>query len=462
MTYHNYESSPTRPIPRDEAAEVAIISSMIFDAEATSICVERLKPEDFYRLDYRLVFTSICELHYASIPVDLITLRNKLEEQEAFDKIGGADALAVIASSVSTSVNVGSYIKIVAAKSTQRRLIAACEEISHSSYTGAKNIDEILDDAEAAIFGISQRRGSAELAHISDVLLTSIDGIEKIYKNGGQIPGVPTGFSDLDNITTGLHRSDFILIAARPSMGKTAMALNITANASIRHSVPTAIFSLEMSAVQLANRLIASEGRIESNKLRTGRLDPNDWASIAEVLGPISQAPIYIDDTPGISYPQIRSKCRKLKLDKGLGLIMIDYMQLMSGSKAKSESRQQEISEISRSLKALAREMDCPVVALSQLNRAAETRSDRRPVLSDLRESGAIEQDADLVCLIYRDEYYNPNTEKKGIAEVIVAKQRNGATGCVELQYQGSCVRFANLERQMSIADDEIGQMQWA
>jgi len=436
-----------RPMPRDEAAELAVISSMIFDNEATITGAEFVRPEDFYRVDYRLIFQALLDLYNTSTPVDLITLRSKLEERESFDKIGGAEALAAIASSVSTSANIKQYIKIVLDKSIQRRLIVASNDIQNDSYEGTKAVDLILDDAESAIFSIAEKRHTLGFVHINEALVSSIGVIEKAYKQGSKITGIESGFDDLDYKTAGFHPSDLILIASRPSMGKTAIALNMVAHAAIRKGVPCAIFSLEMSKESLANRFIASEARVDAGRLRTGQLDPNDWTAIAESLGPISNAPIYIDDTPGISIPQLRSKCRKLKLEHGLELIVIDYLQLMQGGTGRFESRQQEISEISRSLKALAREMNAPVIALSQLSRAPETRSDRRPVLSDLRESGAIEQDADLVCFIYRDEYYNPDTERAGIAEIIVAKQRNGATGTIELVYQGNFVRFVNMEQ---------------
>jgi len=332
-------------------------------------------------------------------------------------------------------------------KSVLRKLIAMTNEVSNDSFAAIKASDVILDDAEAAIFAIGQRRGNLGFVHINEALMASMDIIQQAFEQGSAVTGIESGFRDLDFKTAGFHPTDFILIAARPSMGKTALALNMVTHAAMRKGKKCAIFSLEMSKESLANRIISSEAQVDAGRLRTGQLDPTDWQKINERLAAISAAPIYIDDTPGISISNMRSKCRKLKLEQGLDMIIVDYIQLMSGSSGRSENRQQEISEISRSLKALAREMECPVIALSQLSRAPETRSDRRPILSDLRESGAIEQDADLVCFIYRDEYYFPeNEEKRGIAEVIVAKQRNGATGTVELRYLGNQVRFANLE----------------
>ena len=445
------QQNPIKPMPRDEQAELAIISSMIFDNEALLQGAEFVAAEDFYRVDYRLIFQALLELYNIGVSVDLITLKNKLEERESFDKIGGTDALAAIASSVSTSANIKQYIKIVLDKSIQRRLISASSNIQNDSYEGTKAVDIILDDAEKAIFSISEKRHTLGFAHINDTLLSSIQIIEKAYLQGSKITGIESGFTDLDHKTAGFHPSDLVLIAARPSMGKTALALNIIAHAAIRKQVSCAVFSLEMSKESLANRLIASEASVDAGKLRTGQLDPGDWASIAESLGPLSCAPIFIDDTPGLTIPQMRSKCRKLKMEHGLGLIVIDYIQLMQGGDGRrQENRQQEISTISRSLKAIAREMNCPVIALSQLSRAPESRSDRRPMLSDLRESGAIEQDADLVCFIYRDEYYNPESERTGVAEVIIAKQRNGATGTIELTYQGNYVRFKNYTEEIS------------
>lgn len=434
-----------RVMPRDEQAELALLSSMIFDNEALAQGAELVRQDDLYRLDYRLIFQALLDLYNSASPVDLITLKSKLEEREAYEKIGGSDALAMIASAVSTSANVRQYIKIVLDKSMLRKLIGMANDMSNDSFAGVKPTDTILDAAESNIFAIGQRRHNLGFVHINEALTASVEMIHKAFENGSAVTGIESGFTDLDIKTAGFHPTDFILIAARPSMGKTALALNIATNAAIRGGKKCAIFSLEMSKESLASRIISSETRVDAGKLRTGQLEPADWQKINEGLASISTAPIYIDDTPGISISSMRSKCRKMKLEHGLDMILIDYIQLMSGS-GRTENRQQEISEISRSLKALAREMECPVIALSQLSRATETRSDRRPMLSDLRESGAIEQDADLVCFIYRDEYYNPETEKIGIAEVIVAKQRNGSTGTVELNYIGNQVRFANLE----------------
>jgi len=432
--------------PQNADAEIAIISAMIQDNAALIEAAEFLEPEDFIIGSHRYIFMALQELYNHNLPVDFVTLGEKLKQRDDFEKVGGAASLARIASSVSTSANVSNHISIVLEKSILRKLITTAKDIIDLSSGQAILSDTIIEMANQSLLKIAEKRKILGFAHIQDVLIESVAIIEKAYKLGSKITGIESGFKDLDFKTAGFHPSDLVLIAARPSMGKTAMALNMAAHAAIRLSIPVAIFSLEMSKESLATRLIASEAKIEANKLRTGELNKDDWDAIANVGASIAKAPIYIDDTPGITIPQLRSKCRKLKLEKGLGLILIDYLQLMSGSSNRFENRQQEISEISRSLKAIAREMNAPLIALSQLSRAPEARADRKPILSDLRESGAIEQDADLVCFIYRDEYYNPETEKQGIAEIIVAKQRNGATGTVELQYQGQFVRFTNLE----------------
>ncbi len=429
--------------PHDEAAESAVLGSVFLDRDAAATAVELLQPEDFYRTDHRLVFEAISELYQHGIPIDIVTVKNKLEEKKQFEQIGGISFLADLSSSVGNSVNVRHYAHIIEEKSMLRRLIRTAGDISRLSYDGKESIDHIMDRAEKGIFDIMQGRHSEQFHHIRDIAVDSIGKIEEIYRSKGKLTGVPSGFTDFDAKTAGLQKSDLILLAARPSMGKTAFALNIAQNAAIRSGVPTAIFSLEMSREQLVNRMLCSEAMLDAQKLRTGELDDNDWADLIRAMGPLSQAPIYIDDTPGVTPMEIRSKCRRLKVEKGLGLIVIDYLQLMSGN-SRTDSRQQEISEISRSLKALAREMEAPVIALSQLSRACEQRADHRPMLSDLRESGAIEQDADVVAFLYRDEYYFPDTEKKNQAELIIAKQRNGPTGTVDLTWLGRYTKFGN------------------
>ncbi len=430
--------------PHDAEAEQAVLSSMFIDREAVSAAMETLKADDFYRPDNRLVFEAALELFSKGEPIDIITVKNKLEEKGVFEQVGGIAYLGKVAASVGSSVNVKNYAKIVKDKAVLRNLIKTTGEITQQCFDGKESVNNILDKAEQGIFNIMEGRSSSGVYHIKDVAVSAFEKIEDIYRNKGKLTGVPSGFADFDSKTAGLQPSDLILIAARPSMGKTAFALNIAQNAAIRGNVPVAIFSLEMSKEQLVNRMLCSEAMIDAQKLRTGELTDDDWPKLIQAIGPLSQADIYIDDTPGVSPMDIRAKCRKLKLEKGVGLILIDYLQLMS-SDSKTDSRQQEISEISRALKAIAREMNAPVVALSQLSRACESRTDHRPMLSDLRESGAIEQDADVVAFLYRDEYYFPDTEKRNQAELIIAKQRNGPTGTVDLMWLGQYTKFANM-----------------
>ena len=429
--------------PHDDAAELAVLGAMFLDREAASLALEMLTGEDFYRPDHRQVFEAAEELYHSGVPIDMITVKNKLEEKQVFEQIGGLPFLANISTSVGSSANMRHYAAIVEEKSVLRRLIRTANNISQMSYEGKTDVNAIMDTAEKGIFDIMQNRHSDQFHHIRDIAVDSIEKIEDIYRSKGKLTGVPTGFVDFDQKTAGLQKSDLILLAARPSMGKTAFALNIIQNAAIRSNVPTAVFSLEMSREQLVNRMLCSEAMLDAQRLRTGELTDSDWADLIQAMGPLSQAPIYIDDTPGVTPMEVRSKCRRLKVEKGLGLIVIDYLQLMSGN-SRNDSRQQEISEISRSLKAIAREMEAPVIALSQLSRACEQRADHRPMLSDLRESGATEQDADVVAFLYRDEYYFPDTEKKNQAELIIAKQRNGPTGTVDLTWMGQYTKFGN------------------
>lgn len=429
--------------PHDDAAELAVLGAMFLDREAASMALEMLNGEDFYRPDHRMVFEAAEELYHSGVPIDMITVKNKLEEKQVFEQIGGLPFLASISTAVGNSANMRHYAAIVEEKSVLRRLIRTAGELSQLSYEGKTDVNTIMDMAEKSIFDIMQNRHSDQFHHIRDIAVDSIEKIEDIYRSKGKLTGVPTGFVDFDQKTAGLQKSDLILLAARPSMGKTAFALNIIQNAAIRGNVPTAIFSLEMSREQLVNRMLCSEAMLDAQRLRTGELTDSDWTDLIQAMGPLSQAPIYIDDTPGITPMEVRSKCRRLKVEKGLGLIVIDYLQLMSGN-GRTDSRQQEISDISRSLKAIAREMDAPVIALSQLSRACEQRADHRPMLSDLRESGAIEQDADVVAFLYRDEYYFPDTEKKNQAELIIAKQRNGPTGTIDLTWMGQFTKFGN------------------
>lgn len=432
--------------PHDTKAEQAALSCMISDPDALTACCEALVADDFYQIPHKELFKAMSELYLKNIPVDIVTLADKLKEKGIFEQTGGMKYLSELVGLFFTSANIKQYNKIITEKAVLRRLVKAGAEIADMGYTAAEDVDSIVEKAEKSIFNIIKNRNSGEFTHIHEVLVDSVERMEFLYASKGRITGVPSGFVDLDNKTTGFQRSDLVLIAARPSMGKSAFALNIAQNAAVRHNITTALFSLEMSKEQMVNRLLCSEALVDAQKLRTGDMEPDDWSKIAQAIGPLSEAPLYIDDTPGITVMELRAKCRKLKLEKNLGLIMIDYLQLMSGQ-GKNESRQQEISDISRSLKAVAREMDAPVIALSQLSRACETRADHRPMLSDLRESGAIEQDADIVAFIYRDEYYFPDSEKKNQAEIIIAKQRNGPTGTVDLMWLPTYTRFANLER---------------
>jgi len=438
----NLENNATyRVPPNDTEAEMALLGCMFFGVDVIGEIHGRLKPADFYRPDNRIIFEAMTDLFARNAPVDLITLGAKLDERGFTESVGGRDYLLMLASSVSTSANWEHYAKIIEKKSTQRKLIQAGQKIAGDGYDSSKELEEILEDAEKSIFNILQGKSGSDFALMKDLLVDAIGDIEKIYKNKGQTAGISTGYKDLDAKTAGLHPSDLVLIAARPAVGKSALAHSICQNVTIDQQVPTALFSLEMSNVQIVNRLLCSKAKLDFQKIRTGELDSNDWAKIIGAVAPLSEAPLYIDDTPGITPTEIRAKCRKLKMEKGLGLIIIDYLQLMSGGK-RIENRQQEISEISRSLKGIAREMNVPVIALSQLSRAVESRADKRPMLSDLRESGAIEQDADTVMFIYRDEYYNPGEDNAGQAEIIIAKQRSGPTGTVELTFVDRYTRF--------------------
>ena len=433
--------------PNDVEAEQAVIGSMLTDRDAVISAIEVLKEEDFYREDNKTIYEAILNLYNRSEPIDIITLKAELTSMGMFDKIGGLEYIVGLPEKVPTTANVEKYISIVKEKSELRRLIKAANEIIEQGYDPTENIDDIMNSAEKKIFNIMQDKDQKSYSPIKDVLIDAFTELEQLYNQKQHITGVPTGFIDLDYKTAGLHNSDLILIAARPAMGKSAFALNIDTNAALKAKVPAVLFSLEMSKEQMVNRILCSEAMVDSNKVRTGKLDDDDWVKLAEAIGPLSEAEIYIDDTPGISVMEIRAKCRKLKLEKNIGLVIIDYLQLVQGSNKRNGSREQEISEISRSLKILAKEIGVPVIALSQLSRAVEQRPDHKPMLSDLRESGAIEQDADLVMFLYRDDYYNPESEKKDIAEVIIAKHRGGSLGTAELLWLGSYTKFVNLER---------------
>ncbi len=433
--------------PNDVEAEQAIIGSMLTDRDAVISAVEVLKEDDFYREDNKSIYRAILNLYNKSEPIDIITVKSELESMGKFDQIGGLEYLAELPEKVPTTANAMKYIKIVEEKSTLRQLIKTANEIIELGYNPTEDVEDIMEGAEKKIFNVMQEKNQKGYEPIKDVLVESFTKLEELYNRKQHITGVPSGFIELDYRTAGFHGSELILIAARPAMGKTAFALNIATNAAVRANVPVAVFSLEMSKEQLVNRILCSEAMVDSNKVRTGKLEEDDWTKLAGAIGPLSEAEVYIDDTPGINITEIRAKCRKLKIEKNIGMVVIDYLQLIQGSNKRSGSREQEISEISRSLKILAKELDVPVIALSQLSRAAEQRPDHRPMLSDLRESGAIEQDADIVMFLYRDDYYNEDSEKKGIAEVIMAKHRGGSTGTVELLWLGSYTKFVNIEK---------------
>lgn len=434
--------------PHDIEAEQAILGSMLTDKDAVMSAMEVLKTDDFYRDDNKMIFEAMMSLYGKSEPIDIITVKSELVSTGKFDQVGGLEYIAILPEKVPTTTNVDKYIKIVEEKSMLRNLIKTANDIISVGYDETEEINSIMEAAEKKIFDVMQRKNQSGYNSIKDVLIGTFAELEKLYNQKGTLSGIATGFTDLDYKTSGLHNSDLVIVAARPAMGKSAFAINMATNIAVQSNIPVIIFNLEMSKEQVANRIICSEAMVDSNKIRTGKIEDNDWIKLANASGRLAEAPIYIDDTPGISITEIRAKCRKMKIEKNIGLVVIDYLQLVQGSGKRNSSREQEISEISRSLKILAKEIDVPVIALSQLSRAAEQRqNDHRPMLSDLRESGAIEQDADIVMFLYRDDYYNENSEKKNIAEVILAKHRGGSTGTVELAWMGNYTKFANLEK---------------
>ena len=431
--------------PHDLEAEQAVIGSMLTDSDAIVSSIEILKPEDFYRADNKIIYEAMLNLYNRSEPIDIITVKAELESMGRFEQVGGLEYLAGLPDKVPTTANVQKYINIVEEKSKLRDLIKTANDIIELGYDPTEDVDDIMENVEKKVFNLTQGKNQKGYSAIKDVLVDSFTQLEELYNRKQHITGVPSGFADLDYRTAGFHGSELILVAARPAMGKSAFALNIATNAAVRADVPVAIFNLEMSKEQLVNRILCSEAMVDSNKVRTGKLEEEDWSKLAEAIGPLSASNIYIDDTPGISITEIRAKCRKLQVEKHIGMVIIDYLQLIQGTNKRGGSREQEISEISRSLKIMAKELNVPVIALSQLSRAVEQRPDHKPMLSDLRESGAIEQDADIVMFLYRDDYYNPDSEKKNIAEVIIAKHRGGSTGSVDLRWFGSYTKFTNL-----------------
>ena len=434
-------------MPHSIDSEKAVIGSMIMDADAIVAASEMLTGDDFYQRQFGILFETMVELYNEGKPVDVLTLQERLKMKDVPEEFASIEYISELVDSVPILTNIRQYAQTVADDAMLRRLIRVNEEIANACYQHKESVEEIMNTTEKRIFDVIQKKRTDEYVPIQDVVLSVIDKIEAAARHKGTVTGLATGFYDLDYKTSGLQPSDLIIIAARPSMGKTAFVLNLAQYMCVRNHVPTAIFSLEMSKDQLVNRILSMESKVDSQSMRTGTLQPADWEKLIESAGVISTAPLIIDDTPGISITELRSKCRKYKLENDLGLVIIDYLQLMTGGSKKQESRQQEISEISRSLKALAREINAPVIALSQLSRACETRPDHRPMLSDLRESGAIEQDADVVMFLYRDDYYNKDTDKKNISEVIIAKQRNGPIGTVELVWLPNYTKFANKEK---------------
>ena len=433
----------TRIPPHSVESEQSILGSILLDKDAIITVAETITPSDFYKDAHRVIYESMMALNNKNEPIDMVTLTDDLRKRGYLDDIGGVTYLTSLSTIVPTTSNVKYYADIVKEKSVLRQLIKASNDIINLGYGSGESAENVLDFAEKKIFDISQERTNDDFKPINQVLMDTYVMIESIYSNKSDVTGVTTGFKDLNKKINGLQRTDLILVAARPAMGKTAFALNLVQNAAIKGNASVAVFSLEMSKEQLAQRMIAAQSNVELKKMKTGTLNDADWPRIISAMAVMSDAKIFIDDTPGIKINELRSKCRKLKMEQGLDLVMIDYLQLME-SDSKNESRQQEISKISRSLKILAKELDCPVVALSQLSRAPEQRADHRPVLSDLRESGAIEQDADIVMFLYRDEYYHSDSEKKDLAEVIIAKNRHGETGSVELVWMGSIQRFGD------------------
>ncbi len=433
--------------PNSMEAEVSVLGAMVQDSIAVQRAIEQLKPEDFYQPEHREIFQVMADLNRHQAPIDLTTLQAELSRKGTLEGVGGLRYLMKIVSDVPTAANVRSYIDIVREKSILRKLIAACGKISQESYSQQKEVSAILSDAEKEIFDIVMNRQEGEaLKPMSEVILTTLDQIQELARLRGEIAGVPTGFIDLDSLLTGLHPGELIVVGARPAMGKTSFAMNIAEHAALNKGRVTAVFTLEMPREQIAMRMLCSDARVDMQRVRRGTLRDDDWERIAQTLGPLSAAPMYIDDTAAITPTQLRSRCRQLKMDKGLDLVVVDYLGLMRAD-GKTENRQLEVSEISRQLKAIALELKIPIVACAQLSRANKDRVDKRPMLSDLRDSGSIEQDADVVMFLHREEYYNKDTEDKNIGEVIVSKQRSGPLGTVKLAWLSEYTTFANLAR---------------
>ncbi|RXT08876.1 replicative DNA helicase [Ammoniphilus sp. CFH 90114] len=436
-----------RTPPHNIEAEQAVLGAIFLEHEALVSASEILTPNDFYRPSHQRIYQVMVELGERGEPVDLVTVTAALENKKQLEDVGGVTYLTDLANSVPTAANIGYYCRIIEQKAVLRQLIRTATKIVTDGYNQSEDLGDLLSDAEKNIMQISQKRSKGGFQHIRNVLMEAYERIEMLSTKKGEITGIPTGYPDLDKMTAGLHRSDLIILAARPAVGKTAFALNVAQNIATRAGESVAVFSLEMGAAQLVMRMICAEGNIDAGKIRTGYLEEEDWRKLTMSIGTLSKAPIFIDDTPGVTAADIRSKCRRLVQEQGsLGLVLIDYLQLISG-KAGGDNRQQEVSEISRTLKLMARELNCPVIALSQLSRAVEQRQDKRPMLSDIRESGAIEQDADIVAFLYREDYYDKETEEKNIIEVIIGKHRAGPTGTVKLAFLKEFNKFVSLDQ---------------
>lgn len=433
--------------PQNVEAEQAVLGAMLLAPETLVTLAEKLRPDDFYRGAHQLIYAAALEIAEAGEPVDMVTLTARLQGQQKLDEAGGIEYIIALSRSVPTAANLEYHAQIVADRAMLRRIIGVTTEIATTGYAGTDDVGELLDQAERRILALAQSRTERGFTAIKDVLLQAYERVEFLYHHKGGLTGVSSGYIELDRMTSGFQKSDLVIIAARPSVGKTAFALNIAQNAAVRSHETVAIFSLEMSKEQLVQRMICAEAHIDAHVLRTGQLADDDWTKLAMGMASLSEAPIYIDDSPGVTIADMRSRLRRLQIENGLGMVVIDYLQLIHGRNSRSDNRQQEISEISRSLKALARELHVPVIALSQLSRSVEQRQDKRPMLSDIRESGSIEQDADVVAFLYRDDYYDPESEKKNIVEVIIGKQRNGPTGKVELAFLKNYNKFVSLEK---------------
>lgn len=442
--------------PQNIEAEQAVLGAIFLQPSSLTLASELLIPEDFYRASHQKIYNAMLTLSDKGEPVDLVTVTSELADVNLLEEVGGVSYLSDLANSVPTAANIEYYGKIVEEKSILRRLIRTATTIAQDGYSREDEVEVLLNEAEKTIMEVAQRKNAGAFQNIKDVLVQTYDNIELLHDRKGDVTGIPTGFAELDKMTAGFQRNDLIIVAARPSVGKTAFALNIAQNVATKTDENVAIFSLEMGADQLVMRMLCAEGNIDAQRLRTGSLTPEDWGKLTMAMGSLSNSGIYIDDTPGIRVSEIRAKCRRLKQETGLGMILIDYLQLIQGS-GRSDNRQQEVSEISRTLKELARELKVPVIALSQLSRGVEQRQDKRPMMSDIRESGSIEQDADIVAFLYRDDYYDKESENKNIIEIIIAKQRNGPVGTVSLAFVKEYNKFVNLERRFDDAGVPAG-----